>query len=129
MTTQIKKNYSFDYVTWVSFPFFFFFFFHYFDQILKSLTFKIPNPLSLPLTLPIHRRPLLKECDKLVDSWALVRAEDFPPFYIERHNHCENVVEVCDRNHFFFLVFLYIMGFLRNTHMTKWGERENPDGV
>ena len=78
MTIQIKKKLkSFDHVTWVSYPFFF----HYFDKILKSLTYKILNPLSLPLTLPIHRRPQLKECNKPVDSWALVRAEDFPAFY------------------------------------------------
>ena len=45
----------------------FFFFFHYFDQS-EILTFKIPCPLSLPLTLQIHRRPQPRKPPPLTSS-------------------------------------------------------------
>ena len=52
-----------------------------------------------------------KQCYESVDTGALIRAEDLPPFYrpisqyhghIERNNGCEDVVEVCNSNHAFF---------------------------
>jgi hypothetical protein len=43
------------------------FFFHYFDQS-GVLTFKILCPLSLPLTLQIHRRPQLRKPPPLTSS-------------------------------------------------------------
>ena len=66
MATQIKKTkkkkcfWSWQHVS-------FFFLFHYFDQS-EILTFKIPCPLSLPLTLQIHRRPQLRKPPPLTSS-------------------------------------------------------------